>query len=166
MLVLVPLTRGMEPPGTGPRVLSQIVRRFRYIVWPALIVLILTGIGNVAYNRVTWSRVTSGDLFDTTFGQLLSIKVGLIAVALLFSAMHDFIIGPRLSTLMQAREASSGRDSKEAMRLRKVVSWLTRLNLLLAAGYRCPGGDDDTRTPLSGRAWQGSPFSALFLSQS
>ncbi len=130
-LVLVPLIRGMEPPGSGHRVLSQIVRRFRYVSWAALIVLVLTGIANVAYRQVSWSTFFSGGMLDYTFGQLLYIKLGFVLLALLFSAIHDFAIGPKLASLMEVQETSE--DPVPGVReLRRLVSWLARVNLALA----------------------------------
>ncbi len=59
-------------------------------------------------------------------GRALGVKLLLVAVILVFSALHDFLIGPRATALGRADPTSP-----EAIRVRRQASWIGRLNLLL-----------------------------------
>lgn len=123
-MVVVPALRQLEPPQRA-RLFSLVGRQFRWVGWASIGLLIVTGIINLRYRGVGWAELTSGDFWDTTFGSRLAIKGVLIGAMLVFSALHDFVLGPGASarpTEGNQHPASGGR---------RLVSWLARANLLL-----------------------------------
>lgn len=128
-LVLVPVTRKGEVPASVTAVLVRLVgRRFRTVAWLALAVLVATGIWMVLERGIG-----PGDLFTGGGGFItaLRVKLGLVAVVLVLSAVHDFVLGPRVGQAMEAlRGASSG--APEVARQRRLLSWLARVNVALA----------------------------------
>lgn len=127
VLVLVPITRRQEVRGIAAPLIRWTGQRFRWVGWICLGLLVLSGTFNVAYRGFTWADVLSGRLWQTSFGQALGIKLALVSVILILSALHDFFIGPRSTALWQANPGSPA-----AMRLRRQAGWIGRLNLLLA----------------------------------
>jgi uncharacterized membrane protein len=112
-LVLVPVLRG-RPSAERAALLHAVGRRFLPIGWTALGTLLVTG-------TLLWS--TRG--FAVSLA--LAHKLVLVAIVLALSVLHDFLVGPRLVGLIARGEASG-----EAVRLRRRVALLARLNLLCA----------------------------------
>ena len=92
-MVMAPLNRGViEPPALGIRILTQAARRFRTVAWPSIILPVVTG----AFMATDQWRITL-DVFisgDNHFVKVLQIKVGLVALIIVLSAIHDFVLGP------------------------------------------------------------------------
>lgn len=106
-LVLVPVTRRVGDPTLRTRLVQEAGRRFRTVGWIALGLLLLSGLGNL------WFRP-----------YLLGVgrfqwKLGLVVLALVLSAVHDFVLGPR------AGRPGAG----PALRVR--ASWLARVNVVV-----------------------------------
>lgn len=125
-LVAVPALRPLPGPERG-RLLGRLGERFRLVGWVAIALLLATGVANSAFRGVTWESVASGRLFESRFGQLLAIKLGLVIAMLILSLVHDFIIGPAGVRALEQPAAGAA----EVARLRRQASWLARLNLLL-----------------------------------
>jgi len=68
----------------------------------------------------------SGPASFGLFRQTLRIKLPVVAMILLISAVHDFVIGPRATA-----EGGANPTSPHTRRLKAQASWLGRLNLLL-----------------------------------
>lgn len=105
-------------------------RRFSLVSWIAILVLLVTGVINSANRGVTVELISSGKLFLSHFGMILSFKVSLVLVMIFISAIHDFILGPRLIRLTE-RESFGPDSAKSIGKKRKLVSWLARINALL-----------------------------------
>ncbi len=128
-MVLVPLTRGMqEPPGFSVRLLGSAARRFRAIGWGALITLVGTGIWILLERGVNPLNMVTGRGW---FLETLRVKVLLVALILVLSAIHDFVIGPRLARMLEV-ERGPGTGEERILQYRRMVSWLARINLVLA----------------------------------
>ncbi len=129
IMVMVPLSRGIiEPPALGIRVLTQAARRFRVVAWASIILLVITG----AFIATDQWRITL-DVFLTGGGhfvRVLQIKVGLVALIIVLSAVHDFVLGPRIAGALE-RARSGGEPTSGLMRGRLGLVWLARFNLLL-----------------------------------
>jgi uncharacterized membrane protein len=106
-LVLVPVVRRLGDPELRTRLVRESGARFRSVSWAALALLLATGLGNL------WLRPYLLAL------PRFQLKLGLVVVALILSAIHDFVVGPR-----------AGRPGADA-RLRVRASWLARVNLLV-----------------------------------
>jgi copper resistance protein D len=106
-LVLVPVTRRLEDPTVRTRLVQETGRRFRTIGWIALTVLVVTGLLNL------WSHP------DLLSSARLHWKLGLVGLALILSAFHDFVLGPRAG--------APGADPSARVR----ASWVARVNVLV-----------------------------------
>lgn len=124
--VVVPWLRRGDRTQAG-RFLRETGTRFRDVGWSCFAVLVVTGTYNL------WARgVRPGDLARTEwlaspFGRAVIVKLGLFALVLAVSAVHDFVVGPRASDALE-KDARS----PEAERLRRIASVLGRGNALLA----------------------------------
>ncbi len=115
-LVLGPLLPGVPPPLRG-ELTRAVGERLRIVGWVAIGLLVLTGILNLAL-----MGISPNDLLETPWGRLFLVKIGLVGVMIVLSALHDFVLGPRL---VQA----PGNPTPSP--LRQTVVWLARLNLVV-----------------------------------
>ncbi len=106
-LVLVPVVRGLKDPALRTRLVHESGVRFRTVGWVALGLLLVSGLGNL------WLRPYLLAL------PRFHLKLGLVVLALVLSAVHDFVLGPR-----------AGRPGADP-RLRVRASWLARVNLVV-----------------------------------
>lgn len=106
-LVLMPVTRRLEDRALRTRLVHAIGLRFRTVGWIALAVLIVTGLVNL------WLQpyLLGSPRFQW--------KIGLVVLALILSAFHDFVLGPRAG--------APGADPSIRVR----ASWIARINALL-----------------------------------
>ena len=101
----------------GRQLAAAAIRRFRPIAWSALVLLVLTGLYNLARLPSLVLLLQSGA------GALLALKLVLVLAALPLAAHRDFKLSARL-----IRALESGED---ATPLLKSVAWLDRVVLLL-----------------------------------
>jgi uncharacterized membrane protein len=127
-LVVVPVARRLPPAERAP-LLDSLGRRFRAVGWTAIGLLLATGLLNAGYRGVTWEAFFSGRLFASSFGQVLLLKVLLVSLMIVVSAVHDFVLGPASVRVLAASDEAS---AAQAAALRRQASWLGRLNALLA----------------------------------
>jgi len=106
-LVLVPVTRRLDDPALRTRLVQDAGRRFRAVGWVALAVLVVTGLLNLWIHPVLLSSPR------------LHWKLGLVGLALILSAFHDFVLGPRAG--------APGADPSARVR----ASWVARLNVVI-----------------------------------
>lgn len=129
VVVIVPLTRSGAIPRPQAVVLLRLIgRRFRLVAWAAIAVLVATGIF-LAWDHwnVSPSELVTG---DGTIVQTLRAKVGLVALAMVLSAVHDFVLGPRVTTLAEAG-IPGGPPSPELIKARRKLILLARANLAI-----------------------------------
>lgn len=119
-LILAPALRKF-PPDTRGELLRTVGTATKAVGWVAVMVLLFTGFLNALHLQIQW---------DTFIGRLLMIKLTLVAVMIVLSALHDFILGP----LLVARQRMPAPQQPSTFRLRQLVPWLARINLLLALG--------------------------------
>jgi len=107
-LVLVPTARALDDARLRTRLMQESGYRFRTIGWIALALLVVTGLLNLWFQpfllrapRFHW-------------------KLGLVVLALILSALHDWVLGPRAGL--------PGADP--SVRLR--ASWIARVNVVVA----------------------------------
>jgi uncharacterized membrane protein len=121
--VLVPTLR-RQPDGALARdVLVATGPALRRLGWTSFAILFVTGLVNLGGRGFSWEDA-GWRLWQGPFGRAFGWKMGLFALVLALSAVHDFRWGPRA--------AAAAPGSPEALRLRRLASWLGRLNLLLA----------------------------------
>jgi copper resistance protein D len=118
--VAVPvLRRHAREPGLYLELLEATVLRFRTVAWIALALVVATGILQIASHGF-------GAMFSGRIGAVLAVKLVLVALVLVLSALHDFAIGPRALAAM--RDDPGG---AEAARLRARAGMLGRIAFLL-----------------------------------
>jgi uncharacterized membrane protein len=126
-VAIVPLLRQPEYQSLRFSMLNWMGVRFRWIGWICLLLLVVTGIANLAYRGYGWGDLGSGRLWQGSFGHALGIKLVLVSIIFLLSAVHDFRVGPRATMVGQTKPGSP-----EALRIRKQATWIGRLNVILA----------------------------------
>lgn len=126
-LVLVPVIRRPEYRDIAASLIHWTGLRFFWVGWGCLGLLLVSGALNLAYRGFGWVDVKSGQLFQGSFGRVLGFKLLFVAVILVLSGLHDFVIGRRATAVWRANPGSP-----EARRLRAQASWIGRLNLLLS----------------------------------
>ena len=99
-----------------PALAAGMLRRSRPIAWVAILLLVLTGLHNIA-------RLGLPVLTQTRAGTLLALKIFLVVVALMLSAHRDFGLVARL-----AREVDAGGDGAHQL---KTIAWLDRAVILI-----------------------------------
>ncbi len=117
-----PVLRRLEPDLRG-RLFREMGIAFRRVGWIAIGVLVVTGVLNLwmlGYLRA--SVLGSAAFWSTPYGIALGWKIGLVALMLTLSAVHDFGVGPR------SAEAAPG--SPQAAKLRRLAVHLARVNAL------------------------------------
>jgi hypothetical protein len=73
----------------------------------------------------------------TEFGKIVLVKLVMVFTTVLLSVLHDLVLGTRVTRMVEAGALPSSPDSAGAppgapITLRRSLSLLTRLNLLLA----------------------------------
>ncbi|MDA0988417.1 MAG: CopD family protein [Chloroflexi bacterium] len=141
-LVLVPIVQTIQPPGSGAPIIRAVGRKFRPIAWICIGTLLVTGVINLNHWGYTLLDLFSGDILDTEFGRVLAIKLNVVLVIIVLSALHDFVLGPRLARSMEALRSSSSPPAQGSSPVqsppagmamqRRRLSMLARLNVLLA----------------------------------
>jgi putative copper resistance protein D len=120
-----PVLRRIDDRALRARLFEDLGEAFRRAGWWSILVLVLTGIGNLGF-RGLLSRGTlmSGAFWASPFGHSLAAKLVAVVAMIVISALHDFVVGPAAS-----RAARGG--GAEAERLRGRAARLARLNAML-----------------------------------
>ena len=124
-MVLVPTLRVPEIRPNALVLLRTTGRKFQRIAYATFVTLVATGAANLYLKAGSWGAV--GALLPTTYGHLLTAKVGLVLVVIALALYHDFIVGPAAARAMEADPRGGA-----AMSLRKRASWIGRINTLLS----------------------------------
>jgi uncharacterized membrane protein len=124
-MVLVPTLRMPELRSSALVLLRVTGRKFQRIAYATLVTLVATGTTNVLLKAGSWDAV--GALLPTTYGHLLTAKVGLVLVVIALALYHDFVVGPAATRAMEADPRGNA-----AMALRRRASWIGRINTLLS----------------------------------
>jgi putative copper resistance protein D len=120
--VLVPTLRSTGDEGLRSKVMRAAGPRLRTFGWVTFAVLVVTGIGNLAGRGFAVADL-GWRLWQGPFGRAFGWKMALFTVVLVLSALHDFRWGPRA--------AAAAPGSPAALRLRRLASWVGRIELLL-----------------------------------
>lgn len=124
-VVGAPILRAVEPPALRQRLFQQLGTRARALGWWAITVLLVTGVLNL-YLRgwLHWRGVLGSPAFwRTATGIALAAKLAAVAVMVLVSAVHDFVLGPMAGRL--------GAGTPEAIAFRRRAALLARANALI-----------------------------------
>lgn len=127
--VLVPASRHKLLSNKKGEFFTLIGKKFSRISWVLFIVLIITGITNLLARGYTLSSLMTAAFWNSYLGSKLFIKLHLFGLVLIISGVHDFYAGPKAAKLMDEQP-----ESAKTKRMRKLSSWLGRINLLLGLG--------------------------------
>lgn len=127
VIVLVPTAKRLEFLDEGMAFVHQAARRFLWVGWACLALLIATGLFNlVVHGGLSWELLARGEFWSSPYGRVLAGKLALVGVILILSAAHDFFLGP-----LASKAYTQDRVSSMAGRLRLAARWAGRVNLLL-----------------------------------
>ena len=88
----IPAVRTIEDAQARARVMRILTTRFGYLAWGAMLVLVITGIGNL----FEIAPVDPEDIFDLNYGTIFVVKMALVVATIVLTALHSFVIGPRM----------------------------------------------------------------------
>lgn len=117
-LVLNPVLRLKAAPEQRTELLAELGKRFKYLSWGSLGVLIITGAINVL------QRASIEELWGSRFATLLLLKVSIVTLMIALSAGHSRYLTPMLRD--KAR-----RDEESFRRARRMVMLVARGNIVL-----------------------------------
>jgi len=67
--------------------------RFRVVMWPAVGVVLFTGLFNVI--NILYATSLSGGSMPSTFARLLGLKIGLVVVMIILQAIDQLVVRPK-----------------------------------------------------------------------
>jgi len=122
-LAAVPAVRTIEDRETRARVMRVIVTRFGWLAWAAMAVIVLTGVSDLFQEAKDFGHVWD---FDYRYVNIFSMKMVLVGLTVLLTAVHTFIVGPRQMALNEQMEA----DPAAVSRLRRLSIAVSSLTLV------------------------------------
>jgi len=125
VLVVVPWLRSGAATDAGT-FLRETGERFRSVGWICFAVSLVTGTFNLWMRGVRASHFADPAWWTSPFGSATGLKLGLFALVVVISWVHDFGVGPRAVEVMEHDP-----KSPEAAHLRRQASMLGRLNGVL-----------------------------------
>ena len=120
---VVPALRALGDEAARHRAVVVLNRRFAWLGWGALAILVLTGIDNVIQRQHDYDIVFD---YDFRYAWIFVVKLVLVAAVIALTAIHSYIVGPRLLALQESGQAGAA----ELSRLRRLSIQLSVLNLL------------------------------------
>ena len=120
----VPAIRTVEDLQVRTRIMRVLTTRFGWLAWGAMLVLVITGIANLYEHALSVE-----ELFELNFGIIFQVKMTLVILTVALTALHSFVIGPRLLSLQE-----SVADQAQVASTRRVSIIVSAGNLLLALG--------------------------------
>lgn len=119
--ILMPVLRREGLSEARITVLNMSARRFRVLVWGAVAVLLTTGPLLLAYRGLSL-------IHPESWPAILAVKIALAVTAVLLTALHDLVLGPRVRALRQhPLRVNSGSQQI----LLKYAPWIPRMSLLV-----------------------------------
>ena len=124
--VLVPASRHELLKNKKGEFFTLVGQKFSRISWFLFIILITTGITNLLTRGYSIDQLLTTYFWMEVFGGYLLLKLLVFGMVLIISGIHDFYAGPKAAELMDKQP-----NHPQTKRMRKISSWLGRLNLLL-----------------------------------
>ena len=119
---VVPALRALGDEAARRRAVVVLNRRFAWLGWGALAILVFTGIDNVIQRQDDYDIVFD---YDFRYAWIFVVKLVLVAVVIALTAIHSYVVGPRLLELQESHAGSA-----ELSALRRLSIQLSVLNLL------------------------------------
>jgi uncharacterized membrane protein len=94
LLVVFPTLARVAPTGDRIRLALSLEARFRVLVWPAVGMVLFTGLVNLM--NVWYATVVTAGSISPTFMPILSMKLSLVVGMIALQAVQQFLVQPRL----------------------------------------------------------------------
>lgn len=124
LVVMVPALRTLDDRSARLRFLRAFTGRFGWLGGAALAVQVATGFWLLSSVQF--------ETHDFRYGYVLDIKLTMVTLTIILTAIHTFVLGPRMLAIYNAGGPSGAEDEA---RLRKLRAWsgiISAINLLLA----------------------------------
>ena len=118
-IAAIPAIRTVEDAKARAQAVRVLTTRFGYLAWGAIVVLIITGIGNL----YEIAPVDVDKINDINYGTIFMVKMTLLVIVIVLMAVHSFVLGPRQMRMMEAG-ASEG-DLASARKASMMISGVT-----------------------------------------
>lgn len=123
-----PVLRKVEPPELRARLFHDLGVAFRRSGWPAIGVLLFTGIWILHLRGVLrWEVLGDPSWWGTSYGRALLWKLLMVVVMIVVSAVHDFVVGPMAARGDKVRRWAALLARGNAVAGLILVYWATRL---------------------------------------
>jgi copper resistance protein D len=99
----------LEDPIKYSQALPRVARRLTWVMWPALLITVLTGLYNL-----DWYLPVGVSELSTPQGTVLLEKASLVVFVIVVSGLHTFYVSPSIR-----RRTASGRDTESLRPLRQ-----------------------------------------------
>lgn len=119
----IPAVRTVEDAQARARVMRVLTTRFGWLAWGAMLVLVISGIGNL----YEIAPVDPEDISDLNYGAIFMAKMVLVVATIALTAVHSFVIGPRMLALQE-----SAGDEAQIASARRLSIIISAINGLLA----------------------------------
>ncbi len=138
--VVMPAARAIENAAVRSQLIGSVTRRFGYVGWGALLILLVTGIGNIAARAEDFDHQRYGIFdYDFRYAWLLTAKLALVVLIVVLTAWHTFRHGPRMLAMQQgtgsARPSAEAQERLRTMRRRSMLVSSVNLAFALALLY-------------------------------
>lgn len=120
-MIIVPYFRQNLPPVRRILLLTEIGKRFEPIVWGCVLILLFTGIGNV------FESLGLSNIEVNAYMRTLLIKLLLFIILLILTAMHSFVLGPKLSAAIEGLDEELETLPTDTDTIRKRLSFVSSL---------------------------------------
>ncbi len=97
-LVIAPFLQTFDDPKKKSEVYKIVGRRFRWLSWIAVIILLVTGPVNLYYLGVTPATLANPSFYSSPYGRALLVKILFVLLVVVSSLVHDFWVGPKART--------------------------------------------------------------------
>ena len=132
VLVVFPtLTRGGQS-AEWLRLGLSLEARFRLVMWPAVGLVLFTGLVNLMH--VWYATVMEGSRLPSTFVPILTVKLLLVLGMLALQAVHQFVLQPRRLASFGALAAGVRESSTALLTLQRLALALSITLVSLATG--------------------------------
>lgn len=134
-LVVGPYSRGLGPEERS-RLFSGIGRRSLPFAWGAIVILVITGLLNLAYMQIPLGELVQPSFYHSPFGADLDLKLVAVIAMITVSAIHDFVVARRNVEIRRRLSSAPGAPPADLValqaKMRTLASRLGQLNLILA----------------------------------
>ena len=137
-LVLGPISRKNLDPLARAQFYREVGRRSRPWIWGSIVLLILSGLGNLWLMGIPHSALLDASFYQSRFGQTLGWKLLFVFILILLTLLHDVgamrygaSVRQRLQAQPSDRERAPQNADHHMARYRVFGLWMGRISLLI-----------------------------------